>query len=74
MCTTTLAKEIPSAFFRVLGTIYSVCVALLWLVVFTGTVYRLFRGQILVAPCLKDVEGQEEKAHHMFNRKKKEKV
>lgn len=69
--TTTLAKEIPSAFFRVLGTIYSLCVVLLWIVVSCGTMYRLYTGHILVAPCLKDVEGQEEKAREMMEKKEK---
>jgi hypothetical protein len=34
--TTTLAKEVPSAFFRVLGTIFSIAEVLLWMVVGSG--------------------------------------
>lgn len=62
VCTTTLAKEVPSAFFRVLGTIFSVAVTVLWIVVSCGTIYTLWKGTLLVAPCLKDVEEKEAKA------------
>lgn len=57
--TTTLGSELPSAFFRVLGTIFSVSVTLLWIVVAVGTLKRAYSGQIFVAPCLKDVEEEE---------------
>ncbi|KAL2038915.1 hypothetical protein N7G274_008255 [Stereocaulon virgatum] len=57
--TTTLGKEIPSAFFDVLGTIFSVSVTLLWIIVAGGTIRKLTTGQLLFAPCLKDVEGLE---------------
>lgn len=59
VCTTTLGKEIPSAFFRILGTAFSVVVALLWVMVSVGTLQRIWTGEILVAPCLKEVEKQE---------------
>nr|POE96542.1 sulfite efflux pump ssu1 [Quercus suber] len=59
--TTTLAKEIPSAFFRVLGTIFSVAVSLLWIIVALWTLERAWSGAIFVAPCLKDVEENEAK-------------
>lgn len=64
--TVTLAEEIPSAFFRILGTIFSVSETILWLVVSVGTMYRVYTGDILVAPCLKDVEGAEAKAREKF--------
>ncbi|GAB7365731.1 hypothetical protein MBLNU230_g7068t1 [Neophaeotheca triangularis] len=64
--TTTLAQEIPSAFFRVLGTVFSVSVALLWIVVAVGTLKRAWTGAIFVAPCLKEVEGSEGKAREVF--------
>lgn len=59
VCTTTLGAEIPSAFFRILGTVFSVAVTMLWIVVATGTLYRACTGVIFFAPCLKDVEGKE---------------
>ncbi|KAI7340876.1 putative C4-dicarboxylate transporter/malic acid transport protein [Hortaea werneckii] len=66
VCTTTLAQEIPSAFFRVLGTIFSVAVTGLWIVVMLGTLYRLWTGAILAAPCLKEVEEEEAKITKQF--------
>lgn len=60
--TTTLAKEMPSAFFRVLGTIFSIAVTMLWIVVSVGTLYGLWKGNVLAAPCLKDVEEREAEA------------
>lgn len=57
--TTTLAKEIPSGFFRLLGTVFSVAVALLWVVVSVGTLQRAWTGVIFFAPCLDDLEGKE---------------
>ena len=65
VCTTTLAKEIPSAFFRVLGTIFSVAVTILWINVSLGTLQHLWKGSVLAAPCLKDVEEREAKARGM---------
>lgn len=62
VCTTTLAKEIPSVFFRVLGTIFSVAVTILWIIVSLGTLQHMWKGSVLAAPCLKDVEEREAKA------------
>lgn len=59
VATTTLAEELPSAFFRVLGTIFSVIVTLLWIVVSVGTLYRAYTGDIFVAPCLKDLDDEQ---------------
>ncbi|WPH02542.1 Hypothetical protein R9X50_00540700 [Acrodontium crateriforme] len=54
VCTVTLGKELSSAFFRVLGTIFSVAVALLWIMVSVRTIQKLLVGDILVAPCLRE--------------------
>ncbi|RMX90949.1 hypothetical protein D0868_14275 [Hortaea werneckii] len=54
--TTMLGSELPSAFFRVLGTIFSVAVTLLWIVVSCGTLQRAWTGEMFFAPCLKDLE------------------
>ncbi|KAI6911747.1 putative C4-dicarboxylate transporter/malic acid transport protein [Hortaea werneckii] len=56
--TTMLGSELPSAFFRVLGTIFSVAVTLLWIVVSCGTLQRAWTGDMFFAPCLKDLEQQ----------------
>ncbi|KAF2228643.1 sulfite transporter Ssu2 [Viridothelium virens] len=42
----------PSKFFKVLGTIFSVAVVLLWLVVAAGTARGAWSGQLFYAPCL----------------------
>ncbi|MCJ1269684.1 Plasma membrane sulfite pump involved in sulfite metabolism [Lobaria immixta] len=68
--TTTLGKEIPSMFFEVLGTIFSISVTLLWILVACGTVRKLATGNLLFAPCLKDLEGiQKGKAAKHFGEK-----
>lgn len=56
--TTTLAKDLPSAFFRVVGTIFSVTVVLLWLAVSSMTVRRAVKGEIFYAPCVASYENQ----------------
>ncbi|OCT51825.1 Sulfite efflux pump SSU1 [Cladophialophora carrionii] len=54
--TCTLAKEIPSEFFKVLGTIFSVAVVLLWMVVGLGTLKGALSGELLYAPCVEQYE------------------
>ncbi|KAF7532695.1 hypothetical protein G7054_g7726 [Neopestalotiopsis clavispora] len=60
VATTTLAKELPSFFFKVMGTIFSVLVTLLWIVVASGTVWFAFSGRLVFAPCVADWEIHEE--------------
>ncbi|KAL2066266.1 hypothetical protein VTL71DRAFT_2337 [Oculimacula yallundae] len=57
--TVQMGMELPSAFFRVLGTILSVTVTLLWIMVATATIRKAITGDLFFAPCLKDVEGKE---------------
>jgi C4-dicarboxylate transporter/malic acid transport protein len=56
--TTTIAKELPSGFFRVLGTIFSLVVVLLWLMVFTLTIVGAVKGELFYAPCVQSYERQ----------------
>ena len=58
VATTTLAKDLPSGFFKVLGTIFSLTVVLLWLVVSVLTLKRAMAGTLLVAPCVKNYEHE----------------
>lgn len=60
--TTQMAKELPSEFFKVLGTIFSVAVILLWIMVALGTMKKVYTGDIFFAPCLKDLEGKKDEA------------
>jgi hypothetical protein len=63
LCTLQLAKEIPSAFFRVVGTAFAVTVLLLWIVVAAGTLWKAWTGEMIAAPCLKDFEEDDMKLH-----------
>ena len=66
--TTTLAIELPSTFFKVLGTIFSVLVILLWMMVTFRTIMASIRGDMFFAPCAADFEKkwiQHEIAAHM---------
>ncbi|PYH90493.1 sulfite efflux pump SSU1 [Aspergillus ellipticus CBS 707.79] len=47
-----LGRELPSRFFSVFGTIVSVCVVVLWIVVSVGTLKGIVSGKIFFAPCL----------------------
>ncbi|KAI9832804.1 MAG: hypothetical protein M1819_004024 [Sarea resinae] len=58
--TTMLGKEMPSKFFDVLGTIFSVAVVLLWIMVAAGTLKRAWTGVLFIAPCLQELEGRRE--------------
>ncbi|KAJ5504959.1 hypothetical protein N7463_007833 [Penicillium fimorum] len=55
-CTCTMGQELPSRFFSVLGTILSVTVVLLWLLVSYHTFCGIMRNDLFIAPCLKDLE------------------
>lgn len=56
--TTTMAKELPSAFFKGLGSFFSVVVILLWLMVSAGTIKGAFTGVIFYAPCAAEYERE----------------
>jgi len=56
--TIQLGVEFPSLFFRVLGTVFSVMVIGLWVVVFCGTVRGAVKGYLFYAPCLKNLPGE----------------
>ncbi|RSH85339.1 transporter [Saitozyma podzolica] len=67
--TTTLASELHSPAFKVLGTILSVQVALHWLYVSCMTIYKACDGTIFAAPEVASFEGKVtvrdlEKAHN----------
>ncbi|BCS17543.1 TDT family transporter [Aspergillus puulaauensis] len=60
-CTTQLGRDLPSRFFAVLGTVFSVCVVLLWIVVSGLTVHGIYNQTLFVAPCLKDLREKRER-------------
>jgi tellurite resistance protein TehA-like permease len=55
LSTMELGNIFPSLFFRVLGTIFAVCVILLWCVVAVGTARGAWNGHLFNAPCLKNL-------------------
>ena len=57
--TITFGTEMPSLFFRVLGTIFAVCVIILWIVVAAGTVKGAISGELFYAPCLKNLKDKD---------------
>ncbi|KAL9106963.1 MAG: hypothetical protein Q9227_008086 [Pyrenula ochraceoflavens] len=59
LSTVTLGNELPSLFFRVLGTILSGVVAVLWIVVAAGTAKGAWEGKLFYAPCLKNLKDEE---------------
>ncbi|KAM0202596.1 hypothetical protein ACHAPQ_004731 [Fusarium lateritium] len=50
VATTTLAQELPSRFFKVLGTIFSVAETLLWIMVACGTIKASLNGELFKLP------------------------
>jgi tellurite resistance protein TehA-like permease len=52
--------QMPSMFFKVLGTIFSVAVILLWCVVATGTIRGAWDGRLFHAPCLANLPKRDE--------------
>lgn len=60
VCTIEFGVQLPSLFFRVLGTICAVAVILLWCVVMAGTVRGAVDGRLFYAPCLADLPRKDE--------------
>ncbi|KAJ4167701.1 Plasma membrane sulfite pump involved in sulfite metabolism [Fusarium falciforme] len=52
VATTTLAQELPSVFFKVLGTILSIIETMLWIMVAVGTVRYSLNGRLFQSPPL----------------------
>ncbi|KAF4461785.1 malic acid transport [Fusarium albosuccineum] len=50
VATTTLAQELPSLFFKVLGTIFSVIETCLWMMVALGTIKYALNGRLFKPP------------------------
>ncbi|CAG7558602.1 unnamed protein product [Fusarium equiseti] len=61
VATTTLAQELPSRFFKVLGTIFSVVETLLWIMVACGTIKASLNGELFQPPPLEPWEKKEKK-------------
>ena len=64
ICTIEFGLQMPSLFFRVLGTIFGVAVIILWCIVMVGTLRGAIEGSIFRAPYLANLPKKE----HMPNR------
>ncbi|KAL6229298.1 hypothetical protein BDW75DRAFT_235321 [Aspergillus navahoensis] len=60
-CTVQLGRDLQSRFFAVLGTIFSLCVVLLWIVVGGLTLRGIHNKALFVAPCLKDLHEKRQR-------------
>ncbi|RMJ26288.1 transporter [Aspergillus sp. HF37] len=56
--TCQLGRELPSRFFNVLGTIFSLCVVIVWVVVSVGTIRGIVNGRLFHAPALEELEAE----------------
>jgi len=73
VATTMLAVELPSLFFKVLGTIFSLVVVLLWIIVLAGTLKKSLTGELFHAPCLSTWEkAQAERKRESSERRRRE--
>ena len=70
-CTIEFGVQMPSLFFRVLGTVFGVAVVLLWIVVMAGTAGGVIDGRLFYAPCLANLP---KKKDHSANQADPEKV
>ena len=54
LSTNSFGRELNSTFFNVVGTIISVSVIILWMLVAAGTIARSISGAMFFAPCVVD--------------------
>lgn len=74
LSTINFGVEMPSAFFRVLGTIMSVAVIVLWCIVATGTARGAWSGHLFNAPCLKNLSEEDKMPKDRDRVQDKEKI
>jgi C4-dicarboxylate transporter/malic acid transport protein len=60
--TMLLGRELPSLFFRVLGTIFGAAVILLWGVIAVRTARGAYSGELFRAPCLANLKAEPQEA------------
>lgn len=54
-----IGEQLPSLFFRVLGTIFGVAVVLLWILIAWRTAQGAWKGHLFNAPCLAKLKKEE---------------
>ncbi|KMU90751.1 sulfite transporter Ssu1 [Coccidioides immitis H538.4] len=65
--TVLLSRVMPSKFFKVLGTILSVAVVVVWLTVSFGTIRGIMTQKLFYAPCLSDLRVKPKKQRFKFH-------
>ncbi|KAH6898070.1 sulfite efflux pump SSU1 [Thelonectria olida] len=58
-CTVQLGRELPSTVFNILGTVFSLCVLIIFIIVSFLTWKGVFTGSVFVTPGLKEVSPKE---------------
>ncbi|USW48566.1 Putative transporter protein SLAC1/Mae1/ Ssu1/TehA [Septoria linicola] len=72
--TILLGQELPSLFFRVLGTIFGTSVILLWVFIFLRTAMGAWNGKLFNAPCLANLKEHEPEARTLEDNEEMEKA
>ena len=54
-----IGEQLPSLFFRILGTIFGVAVVLLWILIASRTAQGAWRGHLFNAPCLAQLKKRQ---------------
>ncbi len=57
--TILIGEELPSLFFRVLGTIFGTAVIILWMLLAVRTGKGAWNGHLFNAPCLADLKKEQ---------------
>jgi len=70
--TILIGEELPSRFFRVLGTIFGTAVIALWLVIAVGTARGAWSGELFHAPCLANLKQQQNVAERASSEEEKQ--
>ncbi|KAK4547906.1 hypothetical protein LTR36_010625 [Oleoguttula mirabilis] len=70
--TILIGEELPSRFFRVLGTIFGTAVIALWVVIAAGTARGAWSGELFHAPCLANLKRQREAAERASSEEEKQ--
>lgn len=60
LSTMLIGEELPSLFFRVLGTVFGTAVILLWVLIAFRTAQGAWRGHLLIAPCMANLKREQQ--------------
>jgi len=69
--TILIGEELPSRFFRVLGTVFGTAVIALWIVIAAGTAKGAYTGELFHAPCLANLKRVPQKVERASGEEEK---